>query len=314
MKKLVIIDGHNLIFRAFYGVAPLADKQGNPSNAIYGFASMLFGILALEKPDFLALTFDIGKSFRHETYPAYKGTRQKCPEELISQMPKIYNMVDIMKIPSFSVKGYEADDVIGTLAHKVVEKEDDILVHIISGDKDLFQLVKDRVVIAVPQRRGGAPIYYQHDEVVEKMGVTPDQVPDFKGLAGDSSDNIKGVEGIGPKGASKLLEEFQNLEGVYENLAHIKGSAQKKLETHKDSAFMSRELGTIVTDVPVNFSLDDLNYQGISEEILHFFQDLHFHTLIGRAQRFMKNAPSVSDTQEALQNKKPDPAEQMSLF
>ena len=314
MKKLVIIDGHNLIFRAFYGVAPLTDKQGNPTNAIYGFASMLFGILSVEKPDFLAMTFDAGKSFRHDKYPEYKGTRQKCPDDLRSQMSKIYDMVDIMKVPSFSLEGYEADDVIGTLAHQVVETKEDVLVHIVSGDKDLFQLVKERVVIAVPQRRGGAPLYYQHDEVLEKMGVTPDQVPDFKGLAGDSSDNIKGVEGIGPKGAVMLLTEFQNLEGVYENLSEIKGSAQKKLETHKESAFLSRELGTIITDVPVDYRLEDICYSGISDEILHFFQELNFQTLINRAQRFLKNqasGSSIKNNSDILESQK---AEQMSLF
>jgi DNA polymerase I len=312
MKKFVIIDGHNLIFRAFYGVAPLTDMNGNPSNAIYGFASMFFNILQLEKPDFIAMTFDTGKNFRHDIFPEYKGTRQKCPDDLKSQMSTIYEMVDTMDIPVFRREGYEADDLIGTLSTLSSQNTEDLLVHIISSDHDLFQLIENDVVVSVPQRGGKPPIYFQDTQVMEKLGVSPSQVKDFKGLAGDSSDNIKGVEGIGPKGASKLLQEFGNLENIYDNLDQLTDNIKKKLETNKESAFMSRKLATIICDIPIEFSLQKMKYEGISENILAFFQQFHFHTLNSRAKNFIQGYDSSQETEN--NTPKTPQAEQMSLF
>lgn len=312
MKKFVIIDGHNLIFRAFYGVAPLTDINGNPSNAIYGFASMFFNILQLEKPDFIAITFDTGKNFRHDIFPEYKGTRQKCPDDLKTQMKSIYDMVDTMDIPVFRYDGYEADDLIGTLSTLGIADPENLLIHIISSDHDLFQLIENQIVVSVPQRGGKPPLYFKETEVFEKLGVTPAQIQDFKGLAGDSSDNIKGVEGIGPKGASKLLQEFGNLENIYNNLNQLSENLKKKLENNKDSAFMSRELATIITDIPIDYSLDSMKYEGISKNILEFFQEFHFHTLTSRAKKFIIGNTELQDDEPSIPQKAP--SEQMSLF
>lgn len=319
MKKLVLIDGHHFMFRAFYAFYQMLDEK-DPKNAIFGFASMLMTVLQKQKPDYLAFSFDKGRSFRHDEKEDYKGTRSECPEALKVQMPKIYEMVRIMGIPQYYVEGFEADDVLGSLAKQVSQKYEDTEVVIVSGDKDFLQLVDEKISIAVPQK-GGVIRMFQSSDVEEFLGVLPKQVPDFKGIAGDSADNIKGVPGIGPKTAVELLKTFGSLENMYENLSEIKGGTRKKLEDHKETAFHSKYLATIVTTVPVDFHIDHIQFSGLHTDIVSFFKEMRFPSLEQRAQYFLDNSAfkeifnSVDDIfGEKSEQKKAPKTEQLSLF
>ena len=317
----MIIDGHHLMFRAFYATPPMQTSKGEHSNMIYGFASMLLNILAVENPTHIALTFDKGKSFRHDEYPEYKAGRSETPEELKSQMPKIYEMVEIMGITQFWTEGFEADDMIGTLANLSIQEDEEIHAMLISGDKDLLQLVEERITLAIPHKGSRAPEYFSPNEVFNKLGITPEQVPDYKGLVGDASDNIKGVKGIGPKGAEKLLQEYETLENIYKNIENITGSTKTKLEDDEKSAHYSRYLATIIKNVPVEFSLEQEKFVGLSPETVEFFQTMEFASLQRRVMNYIQKdklhtlAHDVfSNTQSDTKKEAPKEDNQMSLF
>lgn len=288
-------------------------KEDNPKNAIFGFASMFFTILEREKPDYIALTFDRSKSFRHDLKEDYKGTRAACPELLRVQMPKIYDMMDVMGIKHFHVDNYEADDMIGTLACKFTKEHEDLKVIIYSGDMDLMQLINDRIIVAVP---GKELQYFGAEEVQKKYGISPSQIPDYKGIVGDSSDNIKGVPGVGPKTACELLQKYGTFEEICRNIPELKAGLQKKFEEGCKLAEESKHLATIVTNIPIELDLEDIRFTGLKHETLPFFVELGFPALKKKAEKWIINtlfedASSVFSSPELPQ--KPE-NEQLSLF
>ncbi|MCD7825562.1 MAG: DNA polymerase I [Clostridiaceae bacterium] len=264
-EKIVLIDGHSILNRAFYGVPDLSNSKGLHTNAVYGFLNIMLKILEEEKPDYLAVAFDVRQpTFRHGMYPEYKGTRKPMPEELHQQVPVIQEVLRAMEIPVIMQGGYEADDILGTIA-KQAEKQG-IDVSLVSGDRDLLQLASEHILIRIPKtKKGGTEIEdYHAQDVVDKMGITPEQVIDFKGLMGDSADNIPGVPGIGEKTAGKILAVFPTLEAAYENIEQVEPKRVRELlRTHRELAFLSKELATIKKDCPVGFSFEDARCQNI---------------------------------------------------
>ncbi len=290
-KKLILIDGNAIIHRAFHALPPFRTSSGELVNAVYGFASILLNLLNNERPDYIAATFDLkGKTFRHEQYEDYKATRVKAPDELYEQIPRIKELVSAFRIPIFEREGFEADDVLGTLA-KQAEKEG-VLTYIVTGDMDTLQLVTENTKVYSYTGKFSAPIIYDIHKVLGKYGLKPSQVTDMKGLQGDSSDNIKGVGGIGPKTAKTLLQKYGNLENVYKNIEEIGGSVGEKLRKDKDKAFLSRELATIKTDMDMELALRDcITHEYDEEELKEIFERLEFKSLLKRLEDFKKSSP-----------------------
>lgn len=280
-EKLVLIDGHALAYRMFFAL-PLESfttKSGEPTNATYGFSRTLLDlILAPEPPEYLAVSFDTGATFRDDLFADYKGTREKMPNELRVQIERIKEVVRALSIPILELEGYEADDVLGTVAAKMHGR---VPVHIITGDRDLLQLVDDNTWVELPSRRPGASgEVYNPEGVKEYLGVRPDQVVDYKALVGDISDNIPGVKGIGEKTAVKLLAEYGSLENLYARLDEIKGALRQKLEDGRASADLSYKLARIVTDAPIDVELPDcLTHDYDAAVVLSIFRELEFRSL-----------------------------------
>lgn len=275
MKRLYLVDVSNMFFRAFYAIRPLTSPKGIPTNAIYGFVSMIIKLLKDEKPDFIAFCYDRPEpSFRAEIDPEYKAHRDETPEDLVPQIPYIKKFVEAFGVPAFEVSKYEADDIIGTLTK--FGRRHGLEVTIVSGDKDFAQLVDSGVKILDTMKD------HRMDEegVKAKFGILPTQMIDYLSLIGDASDNIPGVEGIGPKGAQKLLTEFGSLDGIYENLEKIKSdSLREKLRVGKESAYLSKRLAEIVTDVPLNIELNDLRLKAPhKKDLRELLRDLNFKT------------------------------------
>jgi len=282
-KKLVLIDGNSIIFRAFFALPLLNNDKGVYTNAVYGFTTMLLRILEEEKPTHMLVAFDAGKTtFRHKTYEEYKGGREKTPPELKEQIPLVKELLDAFHIPHYELDLYEADDIIGTLATDA--EKDDYKVKVISGDQDLLQLVSQAVTVDVTRRGITNVESYDPQFMKEKMELNPEQIIDLKALMGDSSDNIPGVPGVGIKTATRLLKEYGTLDQVYENLDKISGKKLKEnLTTYKDEAYMSQQLVEINRQSPVEISVDQLSYAGYKDEdVYELFKELEFQTLIDR--------------------------------
>ena len=282
-KKLVLIDGNSIIYRAFFALPLLNNDKGVYTNAVYGFSTMLFRILEEEQPSHMLVAFDAGKTtFRHKTYKDYKGGRQKTPPELSEQFPLVRELLDAFHISHYELDQYEADDIIGTLAQKGKEKEWDVTV--ISGDKDLLQLVSDKVTVNLTRKGISEVDAYTPQILEEKVGISPNQVIDMKALMGDKSDNIPGVPGIGEKTAVKLLKEYKTLDNVYEHLDEVSGKKLKEnLITYKDDAYLSKELATIDLSTPAKIKLDDVAYTGFESSKVHnLFKDLEFNSLLNK--------------------------------
>lgn len=278
-EKIIIIDGSSYIFRAYYAIQRLSNSKGFPTNAIYGFIQMLMKVLEVEKPTKLLIAFDTGRAtFRKERYADYKANRQAPPDDLKVQFEPIQRAVDCFGVNRLQAEGFEADDVIATVARKAAGEG--YRVEIITGDKDLMQLVTDKITIydTMKDKR------YDSAGVKEKMSVTPEQIVDLLALMGDSSDNIPGVNGIGPKTAVELIERFGSLDGIYEHLTEI--SQQKRRETlekEKDVAYLSKELATVRDDVPLKMSWADMDYKGPRlTELRKLFEEYEFQALIKR--------------------------------
>ncbi len=280
-KKLVLIDGNSIAYRAFFALPLLNNDKGIHTNAVYGFTMMLMRILEDEDPSHILVAFDAGKTtFRHKTFTEYKGGRQKTPPELSEQFPFIRDLLDAYQIPRYELENYEADDIIGTLSLQA--EQEGFEVKVISGDKDLTQLSSEHTTVGIT-RKGITDIEeYTPEHIREKYGLSPGQIIDMKGLMGDSSDNIPGVPGVGEKTAIKLLKEFETLENLLGSIDRVSGQKLKeKLEEHKDLAVMSKELATITREAPVEVKVEDAGYSGYDQaKVVSIFKDLGFNSLL----------------------------------
>ncbi|MCG3210796.1 MAG: DNA polymerase I [Anaerolineae bacterium] len=280
---LVLIDGHALAYRAYFGMpATFSTAAGEPTHAVYGFTNMLLAVWKEFEPDYFIVTFDKGDTFRHQMYTEYKATREKMPDDLRSQIERIEQLVRAFNMPVFTKEGYEADDLLGTLANQAAGRGIEAL--IVTGDRDAFQLVAPNIKVIISGRKFADRELYDEAKVQERYGVTPTQLIELKGLTGDTSDNIPGVKGIGEKGGAKLIQEFGTLEGIYANLDKLAAGARSKLEAERDSAFLSRDLGRIITAVPgVELNVEagkttDFNLV----DVANLFVELEFHTIFNR--------------------------------
>ena len=291
MKKLVLIDGNSIMNRAFYGIMgskALTTKDGKYTNAIYGFLAILFKLLEEEKPDYIGVTFDLkAPTARHKMYEGYKANRKGMPTELAEQMPIIKDVLRAMNIDIIEKEGYEGDDVIGTLSRYGEQKGLEVV--ILSGDRDTFQLATDNVRINIPRTKGGKTEteIFNREKVKEVYGIEPKQLIEVKGLQGDTSDNIPGVPGIGEKTALSLVQKYGTIDNLYKKLesgeADVKGKQKEKLEQNKDLAYLSRTLGEINTQVPIEDTLEELKLEEWDKpKVLELFKELNFKRYIDR--------------------------------
>ncbi len=284
-EKILLIDGHSILNRAFYGLPDLTNADGRHTGAVYGFLNILFRILEEEKPDYLTVAFDLHEpTFRHKMYESYKGTRKPMPEELREQVPLIKEMLTTMGVKIISKGGYEADDLLGTMAVRSEKKGMDVT--ILSGDRDLLQLATEKVMIRLPKTsRGKTTIENFHAaEVLEKYQVTPPQIIELKALMGDSADNIPGIPGVGEKTATKMIVEFGSIENAYAHLEEVKpNKARESLREHYDLAQLSKTLATINTDCPLEYAYEDAKLGDLyTPEAYQLCKQLEFKNLLGR--------------------------------
>ena len=291
MKRLILIDSHALIHRAYHALPPLSTKSGELVNAVYGFTSILIKTVSDFKPDYIVAAFDAaGPTFRHEEYKEYKATRQKAPDDLYAQIPKVKEILQAFKIPIFEKSGFEADDIIGTVSKSLKGKNIEVL--ILTGDMDNFQLVSKNIkVLYSPPSAAKEQIIYDAKKVAERFeGLKPDQLIDFKGLKGDPSDNIPGVKGIGEKTAIALIRRFGNLENLYEaiekgRVKELSAAVLEKLKTGKKTAFFSKKMVTIKQNVPIKFNLLKSKFGKFDKEkLFNLLKELGFVSLINRLE------------------------------
>ena len=289
-KKILLLDGHSLAYRAFYGL-PLYDQGGRPhfstskgefTNAIYGFATMLFKVWNDEQPDYIAVAFDKGRTFRDDKYAEYKATRMKMPDELAPQIERIVQLVEAFDIPAITADGYEADDILGTLAKRAAK--DGLEAVIVTGDTDAFQLIEKRIKVFTSGRMWQDTTLYDEAAIKERYGLKPLQLIDFKALKGDTSDNVPGVKGIGEKGATQLLQQFGTVENIYRHLAEVTSTrAKHALEANHDMAFLSKDLITIRTNVPLDVTWEQCQVQSYDRtKVEALFDELEFKSLRNR--------------------------------
>lgn len=297
-KKFFIVDGYSYLYQAFYAIRGLTGPKGEPTNAIYGFISMILRLLEKEKPDYLAITFDLKEpSFRHKEYKEYKATRKPMPSELISQVEAVREIVDAYHIPVFAKPGYEADDVIGTLVNSL--RSEPISIFVITRDKDMKQLLRDRV--AIYDTKAGE--LYQVDDFRKEFGIEPHQLPDYLALAGDSSDNIPGVKGVGEKTAKELIAKYGSLENLLKNLDSIeKESLREKIKENVESAKFSKRLASLITDVPLEFDISECALKEPDRDrLVKIFQEHGFAKFISSVLSAPSEAKGVSaGTEEAV--------------
>ena len=281
MDKIIMVDGNNLLFRSYYATAYngnfMKNSKGFPTNAIFGMANMINKIVTEEKPKYMVVAFDKGKTFRHDKYDFYKDGRSETPDELKIQFPKAKEMIEAMGIKYYEIDNYEADDIIGTFS-KYCDMDDNYDGLIISSDKDLLQLISPHVNIKLLKSKDY--IKYNEKSFKEEWGIDPINIIDLKALMGDPSDNIPGVKGIGEKTALKLLHDYKTLDGVYENIDNIKGATKEKLINDKDNAYMSYDIATIYKDVPMDINIPDIKYLGSKPELKNIYEELEFFSLL----------------------------------
>ena len=287
MKKIIMIDGNNLMFRSYYATAYngnfMNNSKGFPTNALFGFTNMIHKIINEETPEYIIVAFDKGKTFRHEEYEGYKDGRVETPDELKKQFPKAKELLTAMGIKYYEIDGYEADDIIGTFA-KFCDDDKDFIGTIVSSDKDLLQLISSDVDIKLLKQKDY--IRYNEKTFEKDYGIKPINVIDLKALMGDPSDNIPGVKGVGEKTALKLLHEYKTLDGIYENIENIKGKIKEKLINDKENAYKSYHLATIIKEVPMQISIEDTKYQKEDKEKLkQIYEDLEFYSFLKKEEK-----------------------------
>jgi len=301
MKKLILIDGNAILHRAYHSLPPFKTSKGEVTNAIYGFIRMLFDIYTRIKPDYIGIAWDRKAiTFRHEEFKEYKAQRAAPPDDLYPQLPRLKEVLQTFNIPMLEEDGYEADDILGTISHEA-EKEQDLEIIIVTGDKDTFQLASDKTKILTPIKGISQTELYNPEKVKEKMGVRPDQIIDYKALSGDPSDNIPGVQGIGPKQASELLQKYETLDGIYEHLDELTPGQQKKLTEDKESAYLSQKLCALILDAPVQFNLDDYVTHDIDYDRAHQkLEELEFNSLQKKLDALKKQLAPPAPNQQSL--------------
>lgn len=305
--KLVLIDGHAILHRAYHALPPLTTSKGELVNAVFGFSSILLKVIQDLKPDYLAVCFDLPTpTFRNKLYEGYQAKRPKIDEELKSQIGLIRKVVVEMGMPIYEKDGYEADDVIGTIAKKADADE----VIIVTGDRDLLQLIDKKIKAYMPIKGLSESKLYGEKEVEEKFGIKPEQMIDYKALIGDPSDNYLGINGVGPKTAAKLIADFGTLDGIFEHIAQVENEGlKKKLIDGRESAELARKLATIVTDVPLEFDLRRARLPQLDKpNVFKLFEELGFRSLISR----LTNRQSMLDKKPIKQQNKKDSG-QLSL-
>lgn len=289
--KLLLVDGSALLHRAYHAYPPLTTRTGEVVGAVYGVASILITALEAVVPTHVVVAWDLPRpTFRHEKYVGYKAQRPKADTEMVEQIPRVKEVIAAMGVVQIEQEGYEADDIIGTLATKFEirnSKSETGNVVILTGDQDTMQLVNESVRVLTPAKGSNPPVLYGVDEVWNKYGVKPDQMVDYKALVGDTSDNIPGVAGIGPKTASNLIKMFGTLDRIYRDIkevqTHFGDLVAKKLADGKESAYMSQDLSRIVTDMKLAASDEEIEYKGLQREELKVeLEDLGFKSLIKR--------------------------------
>lgn len=298
MKKVILVDGNNLLFRSYFATAytgnTMRNSKGFPTNGLYGLVNMLNKIIREEKPEYMLVAFDKGKTFRHEKYLDYKGGRNETPDDLKKQFSVAKKLVPLMGIKCFEIDNYEADDIIGTYS-KMALIDPEFETTIVSSDKDLLQLINEETEVKLLKQKDY--IRMNEETFIDTYGIKPIRMIDLKGLMGDASDNIPGVKGIGEKTALKLLQEYDNLENVYDNIDNIKGATKQKLIDGKESAFMSKDIATIYNEVPVTYSLEELKYDGPDVNGLReMYSDLEFYS-------FLKDFKEEEKKEEKLEYK-----------
>ena len=312
--KLVLIDAHALVHRAFHAIPFLATKDGELTNAVFGFTATVLSVIKELRPEYIAVSFDLPEpTFRHKQYADYKGTRQKAPDELRSQFGRVREVVDTLGIPIFELKGYEADDVLGTLAKRYAT-DNGLEAYVVTGDKDMLQLVDEHIKVFTLRKGIKDTVIFDLKLMQKELGLTPQEFIEYKALKGDSSDNIPGVPGIGDKTATILIQKYSDLEGLYEALDQdpskhpdIKPKVRSNLTEFKDQAYLSRDLSRIVTDVELPFKLEACRVSGLDgDRAIHLFTELQFTSLIPRLRDVLaieeamggaaNVAPSRSDT------------------
>jgi len=302
MKKLILIDGNAIVHRAYHALPPFKTKDGELVNAVYGFVSMLLNVLNGERPDYIAVCFDTkAPTFRHEEYKEYKATRVKAPDDLYTQIPRIKEFLRAFNIPIFERDGFEADDVLGALSKKS-KQHAEVMTYILTGDMDTLQLIDERVNVMSPKMGLKDNIIYDVQKVLSKYGIMPKQIPDMKGLQGDSSDNIKGVAGVGPKTTKDLLQKYGTIENIYEHLGEIEGRVHENLEKDKENAFFSKKMATIKTDIDVDFKLEDCETKQYNkDELVKLFEKMEFHSLLKRLDSFNAHCDKEKGNTDKLQ-------------
>jgi len=307
---LYLVDGHALAYRAYFALTAAGSggrwqtSAGEPTAGIYGFASVLIRLLEQDRPDYIAVAFDTGKTFRDELFPEYKATREKMPDDLRPQIERIRQLVDAFNIPRLEMEGYEADDVLGSIARQAAEQG--LGVKIITGDRDLLQLVDERVMVNLAGgRMADAKDYAGDAEVLEYLGVRPGQIVDYKALVGDKSDNIPGVPGVGEKTAQALLAKYDSLDAIYAHLEEIEPRWRTKLEAGRESAYLSQDLARIRTDLPIRLDLEHARSDQFDPAVVEqLFRELEFRSLINRLGA-LTGVPAAAV---------PGPGGQMSMF
>jgi len=306
---LFLLDGHALAYRTYYaltrgsGSERWTTSSGEPTAGVYGFASVLLRILEQERPEYLVVVFDTGRTFRDDLFSDYKGTRAKMPDDLSIQINRVRQLVDAFNIPRLEVEGYEADDVLGSLAKKMVSEG--LGVKIITGDRDLLQLVDERIMVSLPGKSLSDSKDYLARDVQEQLGVRPDQVVDYKALVGDTSDNIPGVAGIGNKTAASLLEKYGTLDNIYAHLDEQPAGVRNKLEAGRELAYLSQKLAQIVTDLDIPFNLESARADQFDpRQVEALFRELEFRSLYTRFKALMESYGQMPSAQ----------GQQLSLF
>ena len=299
MKKLVLIDGNAILHRAFHALPPLNNKDGIPTNAVYGFFSMLFKIIVDIRPEYLIVCFDKkAPTFRKQMYVGYQAKRPTMSDDLVPQIELVHKALDCAQVQHFEIDGYEADDLIGTIAKQAVKEDTQVI--ILSGDRDLLQLVNSHVLMLAPVTGITKMTLFDETKVKEKYGLNPSQIVDYKALVGDASDNYPGVLGIGPKTASGLLQKYETFENLYAHLSELPEKIALKLANDAEQAALAKKLATILQDAPLKLELKKSTLSKIDEEALKkYLESLGFSGLL-------KRMPNISEQKQEDKNKESD--------